>query len=118
MAKKKKKVAKKKKAAPAAKKAAFGMQPLFDRVLIKPQPAETRTPSGIIIPDTAKQEKASMGVVVAVGPGNRGDDNELVPMTVAPGDTVLFNAGWDNEIDYKGEKYFLVHESDVKAIIN
>lgn len=111
----------KKPAKKSAKKAAspntIGFIPLADWVLIKPEPIETKTASGIIIPDTAKQEKASIGRVVAAGPGKRGDDNELVPVAVKSGQKVYFNQGWESELEWKGEKYFLVHEGDVKAIL-
>lgn len=123
MAKKQKKTAKAKpkKAAkpakPAAKKAT-GLQPLHDFVLVKPEAAETKTPSGIIIPDTAKQEKATFGRVIAVGPGRFGDEGDLIPMRVTVGAKVYFSPGWENEVEYAGEKYFLVRDTDVKAIIN
>lgn len=92
--------------------------PLHDGVLIKPEAAETKTPSGIIIPDTAKQEKATFGRVIAVGEGRYGDEGDLIPMRVKVGDKVFFSPGWENEVEYLGEKYYLVRESEVKAIIN
>jgi chaperonin GroES len=110
-----------KKQAPKASKPTsnnFGVTPLGDGVLIKPEAAETTTPSGIIIPDTAKQEKATVGRVIATGPGKVGDDNERVPMQVKVGQKVYFSQGWESEFEWKGEKYFLVHESDVKAILD
>jgi chaperonin GroES len=97
---------------------ALGVTPLADGVLIKPVEAETKTAFGIYIPDTAQKEKTSVGRVVATGPGKVGDDNELVPMTVKAGDKVYFSQGWDNEFEWQGEKYFLVRESDVKAILD
>lgn len=99
-------------------KNALGVNPLADGVLIKPEEAETKTASGIYIPDTAQKEKTSVGRVVATGPGKVGDDNELIPMTVKAGDKVYFSQGWDNEFEWQGEKYFLVRESDVKAILD
>lgn len=109
-----------KRTAPAAKPAknALGVTPLADGVLIKPVEAETKTSFGIYIPDTAQKEKTSVGRVIATGPGKIGDDNELVPMTVKAGDKVYFSQGWDNEFEWQGEKYFLVRESDVKAILD
>jgi chaperonin GroES len=120
MAKKQKKAAKKavkRTAKPAAKKAT-GLQPLHDFVLVKPEAVETTTPSGIIIPETAKQEKATFGRVVAVGPGRFGDEGDLIPMRTTVGAKVYFSPGWENEVEYAGEKYFLVRDTDVKAIIN
>lgn len=120
MAKKAKKTKVKKvvkKAAPAVKK---GIQPLGDRVLVKREDLETTSPAGIIIPDTASKEKSKRGVVVAVGGGKYGDEGDLIPMTVKAGDKVYFNAGWDNEVKLPGDEseYFLVHESDILAVIN
>lgn len=95
----------------------IGIIPLGDGVLIKAEPVEKTTPSGIIIPDTAKEEKATVGRVVAVGPGKRGDDNELIPVAVKVGQRVYFKEGWESEMEWKGEKFYLVHESDVKAVL-
>jgi chaperonin GroES len=119
MAKKKKKTVKKvaKKTATAGAKKE-GLQPLHDGVLIKPEVAETTTPSGIIIPDTAKQEKATFGRVIAVGDGRFGEEGDLIPMRVKVGDKVYFSPGWENEVEYAGEKYFLVRDTDVKAVLS
>lgn len=120
MAKKQKKSAKpkaKKVVKPAIKKAS-GLQPLHDFVLIKPEAAETTTPSGIIIPDTAKQEKSTIGRVIAVGLGRFGEEGDLIPMRATVGSKVYFSPGWENEVEYAGEKYFLVRDTDVKAVIN
>lgn len=95
-----------------------GIQPLHDFVLIKPEAAETTTPSGIIIPETAKQEKATFGRVIAVGEGRYGDEGDLIPMRATVGAKVYFSPGWENEVEYEGEKYFLVRDTDVKAVIN
>jgi chaperonin GroES len=94
--------------------------PVGDRVLLKREAKEeTKSPSGIIIPDTAQKEKSKMGTVVAVGAGRINDDGKLVAMSIKPGTRVIFNAGWDNEVDMgeKEEEYFLVKESDILAII-
>lgn len=96
------------------------IQPLADRVLVKRvDMADRKSPSGIIIPDTAQKEKSKRGIVIAVGPGKFGDEGDLIPMTVTVGADVYFNAGWDNEVPAgeKDEEYFLVHESDILAII-
>lgn len=123
MAKKAKKAAKKavKKSAPKAAPARkAGIQPLGDRVLVKREDVSVTSPAGIIIPDTASKEKSKRGIVVAIGPGKYGDEADLIPMTVQPGDAVYFNAGWDNEVKLPGDdaEYFLVHESDILAVIN
>ena len=91
--------------------AKVNIKPLADRVLIEPMAAETKTASGIIIPDTAK-EKPQKGKVVAVGPGTKDED-----MTVKVGDSVLYGkyAGTDLKLD--GVDYLIMRESDILAIV-
>lgn len=96
------------------------VQPVADRVLVKREEVEhTKSPAGIIIPDTAEKEKSKRGVVIAVGPGRISDEGRLVATTVKVGAKVIFNAGWDNEVEMPGDEsdYFLVKESDILAII-
>ncbi len=112
------KAAKKSQAKSPKKLTKAGLQPIGDGVLIKAEAAETTTPSGIIIPDTAKQEKSTIGRIIAVGEGRIGENGSFIKMRLTAGQKVYFNPGWENEIEYKGEKYFLVRESDVKAVIN
>lgn len=115
----------KKKAKATVKKQASGtknaspIQPVGDRVLVKREEIDIKSPAGIIIPDAAAKEKSKRGVVVAVGPGKLSDEGKLIPMTIKIGAKVFFNAGWDNEIKLEGEdtEYFLVHESDILAVI-
>lgn len=95
---------------------ALSIQPLGDRVVVKPSPRDEVTASGILIPDTAKQDKPEQGTVVAVGNG-RYDGDDLVPMTVAVGDTVLFSKYGYDEVKIEGETYFILSESNVLAII-
>ena len=93
--------------------------PLADRVLVKrvDAPAE-KSPSGLIMPETVTKEKSKIGSVIAVGPGRLSEEGETIPTTVKVGAKVVFNAGWDNEIDLgDDEDYFLVKESDILAII-
>ncbi|MEL6589619.1 MAG: co-chaperone GroES [Bacteroidota bacterium] len=90
---------------------AVNIKPLADRVLVKPAPAEDKTASGIIIPDTAK-EKPQRGEVVAVGPGKKDD-----PTTVSVGDTVLYGKYSGTEISLEGSDYLIMRESDILAII-
>lgn len=110
---------KKKTAQKSSKKTAtVPLQPLSDRVVIRPLSPEemgTQTASGIIIPETA-QEKATEGMVVAVGPGKY-DDGELTPMTVAIGDRVIFSKYGNEEVKVQGQDYFIVSESNILAII-
>lgn len=85
--------------------------PLADRVLIEPAPAEEKTASGIIIPDTAK-EKPLEGTVVAAGPGKADE-----PMTVKTGDKVIYGQYSGTEIKLDGTKYLIMRESDVYGIL-
>ncbi len=87
------------------------IKPLADRVLIKPAPAEEKTVGGIIIPDTAK-EKPLQGNVVAVGNGTK--DEEMV---LKAGDNVLYGKYSGTEVEVDGEKYLIMRQSDVLAIL-
>jgi chaperonin GroES len=99
------------------KETKMNMQLLGDRVLVRPEEAMKKTASGILIPEAAKQEKATRGVVLAVGPGRMNDDGKVLPMSVRVGQKIFFNPGWESEIEVGEEKLHLIHESDVKAII-
>ena len=90
---------------------ALKIQPLSDRVLVEPQAAETKTASGLYIPDSAK-EKPQQGKVVAVGKGNKDHD-----MTVKVGDTVLYGKYSGSELKYEGKDYLIMKEDDILAII-
>ena len=89
----------------------INIRPLADRVLILPAAAETKTSSGIIIPDSAK-EKPQKGTVVAVGPGT--DEN---PITVKAGNSVLYGKYAGTELQHDGEDYLIMKESDILAIV-
>ncbi len=90
---------------------ALNIKPLADRVIILPAPAEVKTASGIIIPDTAK-EKPQRGEVVAVGSGKPDE-----PMTVKVGDTVIYGKFSGTEISFEGTDYMIMKESDIYAIV-
>ena len=87
------------------------IKPLADRVLIEPMQAETKTASGIIIPDNAK-EKPQKGTVVAVGNGTKDE-----PMTVKKNDTVLYGKYAGTELKLDGKDYLIMRESDILAIV-
>jgi len=87
------------------------LKPLADRVLIEAAPAEEKTASGIIIPDTAK-EKPLKGKVIAAGPGKVDE-----PMTLKVGDTVLYGQYSGTEIKIDGTAYLIMRESDVYGIL-
>jgi chaperonin GroES len=87
------------------------LKPLSDRVLIQAAPAETKTASGIIIPDTAK-EKPLQGTVIAVGPGKVDE-----PMTVKVNDNVLYGQYSGQEIKLDGKDYLIMKEADIYGIL-
>ncbi|MBR5661045.1 MAG: co-chaperone GroES [Bacteroidales bacterium] len=87
------------------------IKPLADRVLIEPKEAETKTASGIFIPDTAK-EKPQQGKVIAVGPGKKDE-----PMEVKVGDEVLYGKYAGTEVTVEEKKYLIVKQSDILAIL-
>ena len=89
----------------------MNIKPLADRVLINPTPAEEVTLAGIIIPDSAK-EKPLKGTVLAAGNGTK--DEEMV---VKEGDTVLYGKYSGTEIEFEGQKYLIMRQSDILAII-
>ena len=87
------------------------IKPLADRVVIKPAPAETKTVGGLIIPDTAK-EKPLYGTVLAVGNGTK--DEEMI---LKVGDTVLYGKYAGTELELDGNKYLIMRQSDILAIV-
>lgn len=96
----------------------LNIQPLADRILVKPEEDnDERSPGGIIIPDTARKEKPERGRVIAVGPGKRGDDNVLIPVAVKVGDKVVFSKYGYDEIKINEEEYYIVSESNILAVI-
>ena len=89
----------------------LNIQPLSDRVVVEASNAETKTSSGIIIPDTA-QEKPQEGIIVAVGKGKKDE-----PMTVKVGETILYGKYSGNELKLDGNDYLIMRESDILAIV-
>ncbi|REE27323.1 MULTISPECIES: co-chaperone GroES [Winogradskyella] len=89
----------------------LNIKPLADRVLVEPKEAETKTASGIIIPDNAK-EKPQRGTVVAIGNGTKDE-----PLTVKVGDTVLYGKYGGTELKLEGKDYLMMRESDILAIV-
>ncbi len=87
------------------------IKPLADRVLVLPAPAEEKTASGIIIPDTAK-EKPQRGKVVAVGKGTKDEE-----MLLKANDVVLYGKYAGTELELEGEKYLIMRQSDILAIV-
>jgi chaperonin GroES len=93
------------------------IQPLEDRILVRPQEGEETTASGIVIPDTAK-EKPQEGTVLAVGPGKRSDTGDLIPMDVKNGDRVIYSKYGGTEIKLDGEELLILSARDVLAILS
>ncbi len=92
------------------------LKPLSDYLLIEPVEKDTTLPSGIVIPDTAK-EKPLEGKVIAVGPGKRDDSGNRIPMEIKVGDTVMYKKWGGTEIKLDGKDMLLVREEDILAIV-
>lgn len=95
----------------------MAVQPLGDRVLIKVIEAEEKTKGGIILPDTAKEEKTE-GEIISVGKGKMKDDGTLIPLEVKKGDKVLFGKYAGDEITIDSKKHKILRESEILAIID
>ena len=95
----------------------MNLQPLEDRIVVRPGQSEETTASGLVIPDTAK-EKPQQGEVLAVGPGRRSEQSgELLPMDVSTGDTVVYSKYGGTEITVGGEDLLILNARDVLAIV-
>lgn len=92
------------------------IKPLFDYVLVKPLEQESRTPSGIVLPDVAK-EKPQVGEIMAVGPGALNDDGKTIPMVVKTGQKVIYKKWGGNEIKVGTEEWLLIEQKDIMAIV-
>jgi chaperonin GroES len=99
-----------------ATKSKTTVRPIDDRVLIRPSAAEERTASGIFLPEGAK-EKPMTGKVVAVGPGSVNDDGSRTPVSVKPGDTVLYGKYAGTEVEIEDEKLIIARESELLGVI-
>jgi chaperonin GroES len=93
----------------------LNLQPLEDRVVVKPGEGEETTASGLVIPDTAK-EKPQEGEVVAVGPG-RFEKGERIPVDVKVGDTVIYSKYGGTEVKIGGEEYLILSARDLLAVV-
>jgi len=93
---------------------AVKLQPLGDRVLVKPTEKEEKTKSGIYLPDTAK-EKPQEGEILAVGPGKMTDDGKRIPMDLKVGDRVIYAKYGGTEIKIDNEEMMILRESDILA---
>jgi chaperonin GroES len=93
------------------------LRPLDDRVVIKQSEAEEKTTGGIILPDTAK-EKPQIGKIMAVGPGKLLDDGKRGKMSVKKNDEVIYAKYIGSEVEIDGDKFVVLHESDILGIID
>jgi chaperonin GroES len=95
----------------------MNLKPLDDRIVVRPNEAETQTASGLVIPDTAK-EKPQQGEVLAVGPGKRSDSTgEIIPVDIKVGDTVLYSKYGGTEVAVDGEDLLVLNSRDVLAVV-
>ena len=92
------------------------LRPLHDRVIVKRIDSETKTASGIVIPDNAA-EKPDQGEVLAVGPGRKNDDGKLIPLNVAVGDRVLFGKYSGQTVKVEGDELLVMKEDDLFAVV-
>ena len=93
------------------------LKPLGDRVVLKAETEEEKTVGGIVLASNVK-EKPTTGKVIAVGTGRTLDNGEKLAPAVKEGDRVLFDKYAGNEVEYNGEKYLVVHEKDLVAVID
>jgi chaperonin GroES len=91
------------------------IKPLEDRILVRPDEGDETLPSGLVIPDTAK-EKPQEGTVLAVGPGKRSDTGDLIPVDVKEGDRVIYSKYGGTEITVDGEDLLILSARDVLAV--
>ena len=105
---------KKSKPTPTKAVAKFKFRPAGDRVLVKPQEAvDEKSPSGIIIPDTARKEKPETGVIIALGEGRRNERGEVISMNHKVGDVVMFGGYGNDKLELDGEEYLIVQETNI-----
>jgi chaperonin GroES len=95
---------------------ALNLKPLGDRLIVEPIESDEVTPSGIVLPETAK-EKPQRGNVLAVGAGRRDEEGRRIEMDVNEGDTILFAKYAGTEVKIEGKKYLILKETDVLAIV-
>jgi len=95
----------------------MNLKPLSNHIFIEALEEEQVTKKGIVLPDTAEKEKPIKGKVVAVGPGKKNENGQVIPLSVKVGDIVLFKKYGPDEIEVDGKKYLVGEEDDILAII-
>lgn len=93
------------------------IRPLQDRIIVERVEEETKTASGIIIPDTVSKEKPQEGKVIAVGKGKATPEGKVLPLDIKEGDKVLFGKYAGSEIKVEGQEYLIMREDDVLGVI-
>jgi len=93
------------------------IKPLSDHILIEPIKQEEKTRGGIFLPDTAEKDKSEQGKVIAIGSGKKTNEGKIIPLSVKPGDIVLFTKYGPNEIKVDNKEYLIAKEEDILAII-
>ena len=93
--------------------------PLADRVLVRPSDTQeqSKTASGIYIPETVNRERPQQGMVIAVGEGRITDEGKRLPMSVKKGDTIVFSKYDPDEIKVDGEEYYIIGEASILAVL-
>jgi len=94
------------------------IKPLADYILIEPSKGEEKTKGGILLPQTAEEERPEQGKVIAVGPGKKTNSGKVLPMSVKVGQKVLFTKFGPNEIKIDNKEYLIAKEEDILAIID
>ena len=93
------------------------ISPCSDNVLLEPVKSEEKTKSGILLPDSASKERPEQGKVVAVGPGKKNKQGQIIPLSVKVGQKVLFKKYSSNEIKVEEKEYLIIEEDDILAVI-
>jgi len=93
------------------------VKPLGGNILVEPVEEESKTASGIVLPDTVDKEKPQKGKIIALGTGKVTDDGKKVPFNVKVGDIVIFKKYSPDEIEASGKEYLIMSEDDILAIV-
>jgi chaperonin GroES len=93
------------------------IKPLSDHILIEPLKEEEQTKFGLFLPETANKDKSEQGTVIAVGDGKKTEDGKIIPLSVRPGQKVLFTKYGPHEIKVDDREYLIAKEDDILAII-
>ena len=95
----------------------MNIKPLADHILIEAIKEDEKTQAGIFLPQTAEKERPEQGIIIAIGSGKMTNEGKILPMTVKPGDKVLFTKYGPTEIKIDGKEYLIAREEDILAIV-